>query len=462
MNSYDNLNNFKYLGKIAVIMLIIFLILKYAINLRQVEAVLLSAIIAVSILIIENIIFINNEASDPLNCDQCKVQQVKEINPNSTSNITQSTENFGIIDDLQKDIKNITNTVLVNNENFQNVEKKHNIQDVRHNRQEDRLDVRHDKQEDRQEIRHDRRDERQEDRHDRRDDRRDIIHNIISENIKHTDGSSETLDSYIDEQADKNIALIQDKYIEKTNMPTQLRTGYPENTTFEPKPSGQILSQIKDVNKFKEDVKNEYKSLLQDQNKDFIDNQISSMNLNDLTVKNTIPKGDPIQGPSVSFDESYVQYQNNGLQKLDELDALKTNIFRASIGDQQVVQEYLQDGVKYNDRIYSYSTDAPKTYEALNSELKYGDYNYIGPLNKGMINKAYTFINPTNWYPIPPFPPVCVTNKSCTTCPIQMNDGNNYMNFASLEDFDKARRFTGDMRINVDYIKNVLNNPNGY
>ncbi len=461
MNSYDNLNNFKYLGKIAVIMLIVYLILKYAINLRQIEAILLSAIIAVSILIIENIIFINNEASDPLNCDQCKVQQVKETNTNSTANSTaNSTENFGIIDDLQKDIKNVTNTILNTNENFQNVEKKHDGNEVRHDRRDerqDRRDERHDEIQDRRDERHDKREDRRDERHDKREDRRDTIQEGI-----HKEGSTATLDSYIDEQAEKNVALIQDKYIEKTNMPTQLPIGYPETTTFEPKPSGQILSQIKDVNKFKEDVKNEYKSLLKDQNKDFIDNQIPSMNLNDLTVPETVTKGDPIQGSSISFDESYVQYQKNGLQKLDELDALKNNIFRASIGDQQVVQEYLQDGVKYNDRIYSYSTDAPKTYEALNSELKYGDYNYIGPLNKGMINKAYTFINPTNWYPIPPFPPVCVTNKSCTTCPVQMNDGNNYMNFASLEDFDKARRFTGDMRINVDYIKNVLNNPNGY
>jgi len=453
MNSYDNLNNFKYLGKIAVITLIVFLILKYAINLRQVEAVLLSAIIAVSILIIENIFFINNEASDPLNCDQCKVQQVKE-NPNQNNevntSITQSNEHFNVIDDLQKDSKNITDTILNNKEDFQNVEHKKLI---------DGMDEKHDKH-----YIHN-----IHDGSNRRDGRVDIEDkkdkNLTDIEVKPVNNSSNlTLDSYIDDQAEKNLALLQDKYISEKNEPTRLPAEYSQSDTFEPKPSGKILSDlsVKDLTKLKDAVKNEYKSLLTNQNKDFIDNKIPSMNLNDLTIPGTIPEGDPTKGTSISFDESYVQYQKNGLEKLDELDTLKTNIFRASIGDQQVVQEYLQDGVKYNDRIYSYSTDAPKTYEALNSELKYGDYNYIGPLNKGMINKAYTFINPTNWYPIPPFPPVCVTNKSCTTCPIQITDGKDYMNFASLEDFDKARRFTGDMRINVDYIKNVLNNPNGY
>ncbi len=428
MNSYDNLNNFKYLGKIAAITIIVFVILKYAINMRQIEAVLLAAIIAVSILIIENIIFINNEASDPLNCDQCKVQQVENTSsPNiSKPTVPNSNENFGMLEDLEKDIKNITTTILNTKENFQNVERVENKKES--------VEI-----------------------------LKDITKDLSTQTKPLENSSSETLDSYIDEQAEKNLALIQDKYIEKTNMPTELPAGYSESTTFQPKPSGQILSNnVQDEKKFKEDIKNEYNALLTNENKDFIDNKIPSMNLNDLTVPNTVTKGDPIKGPSISFDESYVQYQKNGLEKLDQLDALKTNIFRASIGDQEVVQKYLKDGEKYYNSIYSYSTDAPKTYEALNSELKYGDYNYIGPLNKGMINKEYTFISPTNWYPIPPFPPVCVTNKSCTTCPIQMTDGKDYMQFASLEDFDKARRFTGDMRINIDYIKDVLNNPNGY
>ena len=98
----------------------------------------------------------------------------------------------------------------------------------------------------------------------------------------------------------------------------------------------------------------------------------------------------------------------------------------------------------------------------MNSELRYGDLNYLAPLNKGMANKDYTFISPNNWFPIPPVPPVCVTNKNCTTCPIIMSDGKDYMAWADVNDFDKSRRFTGNMGINIDYVKNVLNDSNGY
>ena len=79
-----------------------------------------------------------------------------------------------------------------------------------------------------------------------------------------------------------------------------------------------------------------------------------------------------------------------------------------------------------------------------------------------MINSDYTFISPNNWFPVSPHPPVCVTNKNCTTLPIQITDGKDYMSYASLEDFDASRRFTGNMGINIDYVKNVLNNDNGY
>jgi hypothetical protein len=43
-----------------------------------------------------------------------------------------------------------------------------------------------------------------------------------------------------------------------------------------------------------------------------------------------------------------------------------------------------------------------------------------------------------------------------------MTDGRDYMQFANLDDFDKARRFTGDMNINLKYVKEVLNNPDGF
>ena len=162
-----------------------------------------------------------------------------------------------------------------------------------------------------------------------------------------------------------------------------------------------------------------------------------------------------------TYDVDSVQYQQDGIQNEEDDKVLDNNIFRMSVGNRSVVNKFIESGGKYYGDILTRSTNAPSKFQAATNELKYGDFNYIAPLNKGMINPAYTFVSPTNWYPIPPHPPVCVTNKRCTTSPIIMGDGKDYMNFASLEDFDASRRFTGDMGINIDYIKNVLNNTDG-
>jgi hypothetical protein len=162
-----------------------------------------------------------------------------------------------------------------------------------------------------------------------------------------------------------------------------------------------------------------------------------------------------------TYDVDSVQYQQDGIQNEEDDNVLDNNIFRMSVGNRSVVNKFIESGGKYYGDILTRSTNAPSKFQAASNELKYGDFNYIAPLNKGMINPAYTFVSPTNWYPIPPHPPVCVTNKRCTTSPVIISDGKDYMNFASLEDFDASRRFTGDMGINIDYIKNVLNNADG-
>jgi hypothetical protein len=140
---------------------------------------------------------------------------------------------------------------------------------------------------------------------------------------------------------------------------------------------------------------------------------------------------------------------------------LKTNMYRLQEGDKRITVPYIKDGADYYKSIYTRSNPNDQKVDMI-SELKYGDFNYIGPLNKGMANKDYTFISPDNWYPISPVPPVCVTNKSCSTCPVVISSGQDYMNWASMDDFDKSRRFTGNMGINIDYVKEVLNNSGGY
>lgn len=410
MNFFDNI---KFFGKYFIIVLMIFLILKFIVNLKVYEAILLGLIITVSVLIIEALInpnVLSYETSfmpNPYDCSKCKINS-EDVSISNFSNIVPNPM-------LNMESENSTNEERVSPiENFTNGEingettKYDGIKAIEK-----------------------------------------VIKNITSSVKSNLFPTSENEV----QQPNKQIYSL----VDKTNDEFEFKC-----VRVNKKPS--------DIETF-ENI--EQVSLPLDELENFIsdqDNKTHDM-VNKLNTESKITKTTPnvkvieekiLQEGPITYDASYVQYQTDGLEKEQGTIVLKEKEFKLDIGEPSIVKPFIQDGKNYYDKIKSYSSSAPPSNEALTNELKYGDYNYIGPLNNGMINPDYTFISPNNWYPIPPHAPVCVTNKKCTTCPIQMSDGKDYMNWASLEDFDNARRFTGNMGINVDYIKNVLNNDEGY
>lgn len=91
----------------------------------------------------------------------------------------------------------------------------------------------------------------------------------------------------------------------------------------------------------------------------------------------------------------------------------------------------------------------------ISSEMKYSDYNHL-PIADGYKSNAddygYSFLPPEKWYPQPPFPPICVTNK-----PNVVNSL--YSDGAPLDakEWISSLRITGPDNINVDYIREKLN-----
>jgi len=166
-----------------------------------------------------------------------------------------------------------------------------------------------------------------------------------------------------------------------------------------------------------------------------------------------------------NLDNEYGLFANSALQKMDDEQVKKANLFRMSIGNPEVVTQYLQDGKGFYDKLYNDSTNGMKSGDILNNELAYGDYNYIGPLNAGMINPRMTYVMPSSWYPVPPFAQPCAisaNNKSNVTAIINNDGTNNLMSYADLKDFEKTSRMTGSIGMNLEYIKKFLNNPETY
>jgi hypothetical protein len=89
------------------------------------------------------------------------------------------------------------------------------------------------------------------------------------------------------------------------------------------------------------------------------------------------------------------------------------------------------------------------------SEMKYDvvSYHTVPPnLNTGSFEYGYSFLPPKDWYPTPPFPPVCVTEKQCPVCPVYTSGTN-----VDLKEWDSARRVTAPDEINVRYVEEKLN-----
>lgn len=394
MNSNDLSTNLKYYGKFLTILIIIFLLLKFLMNIKLYEALLLSIIITVSMLIIENIIQIDEIITDPLNCNQCKISSVEinksdQIDKSNQIKYDVLSEQINEYDKLKKLYEQLrTDTDVLKS---QQTETKP----------------------------------------------------IISNEIEGFNNINE-LDKFINDQENQNQNLTNKL---KSNPNIHANLNKIKNTINEQQNTQTSQTSQKDILEHPYLARADLLGKTEQSN-----TSIAKTNTND---KNDLDM-------PITYDASYVEYQQNGEQKQADDTSFNNALFKMGIGQQNIVKPFIRDGSDYYKKIQSYSSKSPTSSEALNSELKYGDYNYIGPLNCGMTNSDYTFISPNNWFPVQPHPPVCVTNKQCTTCPIMISNGQDYMNWANLEDFDKSRRFTGNMGINIDYVKNVLNNDEGY
>lgn len=91
----------------------------------------------------------------------------------------------------------------------------------------------------------------------------------------------------------------------------------------------------------------------------------------------------------------------------------------------------------------------------LQNEMMFTDYNTLQvPQNYPYSEDDYgwNFLPPKDWYPKPPNPPICVSEKQCPVCPVYTNGTN-----IDLKMWNQARRITPPDRINTDYVKMKLN-----
>ncbi len=130
-----------------------------------------------------------------------------------------------------------------------------------------------------------------------------------------------------------------------------------------------------------------------------------------------------------------------------------------------IPSQQMPDGIQKNpDGSYTYSkkvnpqaisVGSRQIDDVISNESKYSyiDFNSMPVGNTaGTFEYGYSFMPPENWYPVPPHPPVCVTEKTCPVCPVYTNGTN-----IELKDWNDCRRISPPDNINVDYVTQKLN-----
>lgn len=89
----------------------------------------------------------------------------------------------------------------------------------------------------------------------------------------------------------------------------------------------------------------------------------------------------------------------------------------------------------------------------VDDDMKYTDYNHI-PIGEGLdsldYEYGYSYLPPSQWYPTPPFPPVCVSEKKNPVIPM-----NTTGTPVDMKEWNDSRKILQPDRINTNYVKQL-------
>ncbi len=121
----------------------------------------------------------------------------------------------------------------------------------------------------------------------------------------------------------------------------------------------------------------------------------------------------------------------------------------------KTVDEFGIDTYMYKANARKYESGPTRAQEGvMTSEIQYTDYNIlpVTPEDSRLYEYGYSFLPPEKWYPIPPHPPVCVTEKRSVVCPVTTTGTP-----VDMKEWDSSRRITPGDVINIDYARDKLN-----
>ena len=161
----------------------------------------------------------------------------------------------------------------------------------------------------------------------------------------------------------------------------------------------------------------------------------------------------PVEETTISMDSNSMDSNSMDSNSMDSKDTNSTEDSNKPVeekkntpiisktGNNTYQSKVEKEGDRYNDGV-------------INNEYEYSDYNML-PMaenNSGNFEYGYSFMPPEKWYPQPPHPPVCVTNKRSDVMPVYTTGTP-----IDVKEWNESRRITPPDTIKTQYIKQKLN-----
>lgn len=151
--------------------------------------------------------------------------------------------------------------------------------------------------------------------------------------------------------------------------------------------------------------------------------------------------------------DDLIDARNREMREKEQIEKTKMELNEMAESTAGWVKPYQQSGEKAY--IQELSANKRRIEGNLDNELPYSDYNHL-PVASGYRSHdyeyGYSFLPPEKWYPTPPRPPVCVTEKRSPVMPVYTQGTP-----VDAKEFHSSRRITPPDMINVDYINDKLN-----
>jgi hypothetical protein len=151
-------------------------------------------------------------------------------------------------------------------------------------------------------------------------------------------------------------------------------------------------------------------------------------------------------------DETNCQYQTICRKKEDILK--QEELARKQEEEKKILERDMSAGCVYNKNGIE-RKGCRWNEDVMLNEMEYSDYSHV-PLAEGYTSRdyeyGYSFMPPEKWYPQPPHPPVCVTEKRCPIMPMLTSGAP-----VDMKEWNASRRITPPDNIKTEYITDKLN-----